>query len=234
MCGRIVQSAPPHELAADFFLDRIPDLLPRYNVAPTTDIAALLPNPQTAGNLITRLRWGLVPHWSPAAATSARLINARSETVLTKRAFSEAFRQRRCLIPVDGFYEWQNRPDGKQPFLFRRRDKRPFALAGMWDRWEYPGGKTLNSCTILTTAANRTMRPVHHRMPVIIAREDWVRWLRTETDQAEALTALLSPWQPDDLLAVPVSREVNQPGFDEPSCLDPVWDDPAGQLNLFP
>ena len=233
MCGRIVQSVAPHQLAEEFFLDMVPDILPRFNIAPTQDIAAVLPNPTSEGRQIRQLRWGLVPHWSPHADASARMINARSETVLEKSSFQESFRQRRCLIPVNGFYEWQNRDGIKQPYLFQNREKGLFALAGIWDRWEYPGGKELHSCTILTTAANSVMRPIHHRMPVILPRKDWDLWLKLDPARAEELTGLLAPVASDDLLAAPVSREVNRPAFDNPQCLEPIWDDPGGQLNLF-
>lgn len=233
MCGRIVQSVAPHQIAEEFFLDNVPDILPRYNIAPTQDIAAVVPNPTTAGRLARMFRWGLVPHWSPHDDGAARLINARSETVLQKSSFADSFAKRRCLIPVNGFYEWQKRGTGKQPFLFQTRSKGLFALAGLWDRWEYPGGRELNSCTILTTAANSVMRPIHHRMPVILPRKDWELWLRLEPARAAELTALLKPTPGDELLAVPVSREVNKPDFDNSKCLEPIWDDPGGQLNLF-
>ena len=233
MCGRIVLSVAPHRIAEEFFLDMVPEILPRYNIAPTQDIAAVLPNPHSAGNLVQKLRWGLVPHWSQGPDPAARLINARSETVMDKSSFRDSFRERRCLIPVNGFYEWQKRDGTPQPFLFQRRDKGLFALAGIWDRWEYPGGRQLNSCTILTTAANPVMRPIHHRMPVILPRRDWEMWLRLEPAQAETLTGLLKPLAGDDLLAAPVTRAVNRPDFDEPRCLEPIWDDPGGQLNLF-
>jgi putative SOS response-associated peptidase YedK len=233
MCGRIVQSVAPHRLAEEFFLDMVPELEPRFNLAPTEDIAAVLPSPDSAGRLVHLMRWGLVPHWSAGPEVPARMINARSETVRQKTSFRESFEQRRCLIPVNGFYEWQKRDGLKQPFLFQRRDKGLFALAGLWDRWEYPGGRTLNSCTILTTGANAVMRPIHHRMPVILPHRDWEIWLRLGADQVDRLTDLLIPGTGDDLLAVPVSREVNRPSFDNPSCLEPIWDDPGGQLNLF-
>jgi putative SOS response-associated peptidase YedK len=233
MCGRIVLSVAPHRIAEEFFLDLVPDLAPRFNIAPTQDIAAVVPNPASAGRLVRMFRWGLVPHWAEGPEIGARMINARSETVLEKGSFRESFRKRRCLVPVDGFYEWQKRPDGKQPFVFRRRDKGLFALAGIWDRWEYPGGKELQSCAILTTAANRVMRPIHHRMPVILPRRDWETWLTRSPDAADELTSLLRPLAADDLLAAPVTREVNRPAFDEPRCVEPIWDDPGGQMNLF-
>lgn len=233
MCGRIVLSVAPHRIAEEFFLDMVPETAPRWNIAPTQDILGVVPNPASEGNVARPFRWGLVPHWSEGPDTAARMINARSETVLEKGAFRESFRQRRCLVPVDGFYEWQKRPDGKQPFVFRRRGGDLFALAGIWDRWEYPGGKVLESCSILTTAANGIMRPVHHRMPVILDPAVWTDWLRTPADQAEDLRGLLAPAPSGILRAAPVSRQVNSPSCDEPSCVEPIWDDPGGQMNLF-
>jgi len=233
MCGRIVQSVAPHEVAEEFFLDNVPDILPRYNIAPTCDITAVVPNATSVGRLARMFRWGLVPHWSPHADSSVRMINARSETILGKTSFADSFRARRCLIPVNGFYEWQKRGTDRQPFLFQMRHKGLFALAGIWDRWEYPGCKVLNSCTILTTAASAVMRPIHHRMPVILPREDWEPWLRLAADRAAELTELLKPLANDDLVAMPVDRAVNRPDFDNPNCLTPIWDDPVGQLNLF-
>ena len=233
MCGRIVLSSAPHVLAEKFYLDMVPDLLPRYNIPPATDIAAVVPNPRTEGRLVRMFRWGLVPPWSPGPEVGAKMINARSETVLEKPSFREAFRQRRCLIPVDGFYEWQKRDKARQPFLFRRKDRTVFALAGIWEQWEYPGGRRLDSCSILTTSANGTMRPVHHRMPVILPEKDWKLWLDLAPDKAETLAGLLKPCANDVLLAHPVSPRVNKPAYDRPECLDPVWDDPRGQMNLF-
>jgi len=233
MCGRIILTSAPHVLAEKFFLDMVPDLVPRYNIPPTSDIAAVVPNPRSDGRLVRMFRWGLVPPWSPGPEVGAKMINARSETVLEKPSFRDAFRSRRCLIPVDGFYEWQKRGGARQPFVFRRRDSGVFALAGLWDHWEYPGGHRLETCTILTTAANSTMRPVHHRMPVILPEKDWKLWLDLGPDQAETLTGLLKPCDPELLLAHPVTPRVNKPDFDEPQCLEPVWDDPQGQMNLF-
>lgn len=233
MCGRIILSSAPHVLAEKFYLDMVPDLLPRYNIAPTTDIPAVVPNPKTTGNLIRMFRWGLVPPWSPGPEVGAKMINARSETVLEKPSFREAFAKRRCLIPVDGFYEWQKRDKVKQPFLFQRKDLSVFALAGLWEQWEYPGGHKLDTCSILTTAANSTMRPIHHRMPVILPEKDWKVWLELNEEKASTLTGLLKPCAAELLLAHPVSTRVNKPVNDDPSCLEPVWDDPQGQMNLF-
>ena len=233
MCGRIILSSPPHVLVEKFFLDMVPDLVPRYNIAPASDIAAVVPNPRSSGRLLKMFRWGLVPPWSVGPEVGAKMINARGESVLEKPSFRDAFTSRRCLIPVDGFYEWQKRGPLKQPFLFRRRDRNVFALAGLWEHWEYPGGRQLESCTILTTAANSVMRPIHHRMPVVLSARDWKQWLETPPDQAAQLTRLLKPCTADVLQAIPVSPRVNRPEFDNPECLAPVWDDPRGQMNLF-
>lgn len=233
MCGRIVLSSPPAVIAARFFLDAVPELAARYNICPGTDIAAIVPNPLSEGNLLRTLNWGLQPPWERDPDKSPKLINARSETVAGKAAFKEAFRQRRCLVPVDGFYEWQRRPEGNQPFYFSGKDGAPLALAGLWERHEYPGKRILESCTILTTAANKLMRPVHHRMPVILPEEDWKFWLRLEPEKSESLLEKLIPAPEDLLRSWPVSREVNRPAHDDPSCIEKIWDDRGGQLNLF-
>jgi len=233
MCGRIILTSAPHILAEKFFLDMVPEVVPRFNIAPASDIAGVVANPRSVGRLVRMFRWGLVPPWSSGPEVGAKMINARSETVLEKPSFKEAFLGRRCLIPVDGFYEWQKREDGKQPFLFRRKDHSVFALAGLWEQWKDKEGRELETCTILTTAANATMRPIHQRMPVVLPESDWKAWLDLPADQAKQLMKLLRPCAPDVLLAHPVTRQVNKPAFDQPDCLEPVWDDPEGQMNLF-
>jgi len=233
MCGRIVQTAVPHVLAEEFFLDAVPDLTPRWNVSPGGDIATVLPGDGSRGNVVQLMLWGLAPAWLAGRPGGTQLINARSETVAEKPAFREAFRHRRCLIPVDGFYEWQKREGGSQPFLFRRRDGRPFVLAGLWEPREQPGGRVFASCTILTTAANAVMRPIHHRMPAILPAAAWRSWLATPATRAGELTALLQPAPAELLHHHPVTPRVNRPEFDEPACVEPVWDDRGGQMNLF-
>lgn len=233
MCGRIVLSVAPHVLAEVFFLDAVPETEPRYNVAPSQDIVAVVPNPDSTGNLARFMRWGLEPPWSQGRATGPRLINARSETVLDKPAFRDAFRHRRCLIPADGFYEWQKREGRSRPHLFRRRDRGVFALAGLWEPREQPGGRSFATCTILTTDGNKVMRPVHHRMPVILPPSDWKIWLGLPAEKAENLQDLLRPAPDALLLTHPVTPRVNKPDYDRPDCLEPVGDDRGDQLNLF-
>lgn len=233
MCGRILLTSAPHILVEKFYLDMVPDLLPRYNIPPNQDIAAVMPNPGSAGRMIRMLQWGLQPPWSKDRDKSPKMINARSETVMQKPAFREAFAQRRCLIPVNGFYEWQQRPGGNQPFLFQRKDSALMALAGLWERWEYPGGKILESCSILTTKANALMRPIHHRMPVVLPENDWKIWLDLPPEKADQLLELLVPAPMDFLRSHPVTRQMGNPTFDSPEALKPIWDDQGGQMNLF-
>lgn len=233
MCGRIVLSSAPHLLAEQFYLDEVPDLAPRHNICPGQEIIAVVPNPRSEGRLIARLKWGLELPWARDTGSEPKLINARSETVLEKSAFREAFRHRRCLVPADGFYEWQKRPGGSQPFYFCARDRNLLALAGIWEEREYPGSRVLRTCSILTTGANSLLRPVHHRMPVILPRQDWKFWLDLPPEKAENLLDLLKPLPAELMRSWPVGRLVNNPANDGPGCVEPVWDDQGGQLNLF-
>ena len=141
----------------------------------------------------------------------ARLINARSETVAEKQAFRQAFKQRRCIIPADGFYEWQRTGGRKQPFFFRMRDERPFGFAGLWERWEGEGGEVINSCAILTTEANEVLRPVHDRMPVILHPDDYGLWLGADARELGIVKEMLRPYPADEMMGYPVGTSVNSP-----------------------
>jgi putative SOS response-associated peptidase YedK len=165
------------------------------------------------------LRWGLVPSWADDPGIGARMINARSETAPEKPSFRSAFRRRRCLIPVDGFYEWKRENGSKQPYYFRIDGGRPFAFAGLWESWNKDG--EIRSCTILTTTANDLVEEIHERMPVILPRDRYDAWLDPEAE-GEELAALLVPYPGDDLEAYPVSRFVNSPGNDDPRCIEPA------------
>ncbi|MBM4129999.1 SOS response-associated peptidase [bacterium] len=233
MCGRIVLSSAPHVLAETFYLDVVPDLGPRWNIAPGTDIAAVRPNPDSPGNLVRMLRWGLVPPWERGDDGLPQLVNARAETVLAKPAFREAFRRRRCLVPVDGFYEWRKGGGRSQPFYFRARDGRPFALAGLWEPREQPGDRRFETGAIITTEANALMRPVHHRMPVILPPTAWKIWLGAPAAEAENLLSLLRPAPAGLLLSHPVTARIGNAAFEGPECVAPVEDETTGQLNLF-
>ncbi len=217
MCGRFTQ-AQIAELDREVFkLLEVPHLEPRYNVAPTQDVAVV--RELEGARSLSLIRWGLIPHWAKDPTIGNRMINARAETVPEKPAFRDAFRLRRCLVPADGFYEWARTPRGKQPHYLRMTDGRPFAMAGLWDRWHAPDGP-IESCTIITTGPNDLVRPLHDRMPVILAPEDYEQWLDPEGNTAE-LAALLRPYPAGAMRAYPVSRFVNDPKHEGPACIAP-------------
>jgi putative SOS response-associated peptidase YedK len=176
MCGRFTLRAPAAEVATLFDLIEATALDVRWNIAPTQPVLCIGENGgrRAAGFM----RWGLVPDWEDDPKTGSRLINARCETLAEKPTFREAFRRRRCLIPADGFYEWKAEGKRKVPYLFHRPDRKPFAFAGLWERRQREGEQPLLTCTIITTAANGLVRPLHDRMPVILTREQWTEWLK--------------------------------------------------------
>jgi putative SOS response-associated peptidase YedK len=168
------------------------------------------------------LRWGLIPSWADDPRIGNRLINARAETVATKPAFRRAFKERRCLLLVDGFFEWQRQARRKQPFYIRLCDGRPFAFAGLWEQWEGSEGTTVQSCTILTTTSNDLVGGIHHRMPVILSPTHYDRWLDPGLQEPAVLQPLLRPYPADEMTAYPVSPRVNSPANDSPECTEPV------------
>lgn len=199
------------------YLDE-PDFPPRYNIAPSQPVPIVVREQDGEGGSRRRfllVRWGLVPSWAKEMPQSI-LINARAETIAEKPSFRGAFRHHRALMPADGFYEWKSQGSGpKQPFFIRRKDGRPFAMAAVWDIWMPAGGSELDSCAIVTTEANETLKAVHHRMPVILDEKDWDLWLDPAATEKELL-ALLRP-APDDLMeAVPVSTRINRVANDGP------------------
>jgi putative SOS response-associated peptidase YedK len=221
MCGRFVQHADADIYASQFELASVCELHPRYNVAPTQPVLAVRQTAEGSRELVP-LRWGLIPAWSKGPDSRYSMINARADTIATKPAYRDAFKRRRCLIPAEGFYEWKAEGKGKAPYLVRRKDGAPFALAGLWERWKDPEGEPVESCTIVVTSANALVSEIHDRMPVIIGRGDYATWLDPETKDAERLQALLQPADPDDLTLHPVSRLVNSPRNDGPELLEPV------------
>lgn len=220
MCGRYTLTTPTGVLAEEFDLTGpLPEVPPRYNVAPAQEVAAVLTN--GGGRHLEMLRWGLIPPWADDPQIGSRMINARSETVAEKPSFRRAFKERRCLIPADGFYEWQRVGDGKQPYYIRRRDGRPFAFAGLWEDWR-GSVEEIRSCTILTTDANELVGEVHHRMPVIVAPENYEIWLDPDVRETDWLAPLLVPYSSEEMEAYPVSRFVNKPSNDDQRCVEPV------------
>jgi putative SOS response-associated peptidase YedK len=209
MCGRFTLRSSPERIKREFQLQEEPIVEARFNIAPTQSILAVreIEDEREA----TLLKWGLIPSWAKDDLMSARLINARSETVAEKPAFREAFKRSRCIIPADGFYEWKREGAGKQPFFFSLRDGRVFGFAGLWDRWRGPDGGVIESCTILTTEANEVLKEVHDRMPVILHPETYDQWLDDDVRAVESLKELLGPYPASQMTAYPVSAQVNSP-----------------------
>jgi putative SOS response-associated peptidase YedK len=222
MCGRFTLFEPDQVLAREFGVSGFPPRSPRYNIAPSQPVTAVRSAPTGSGREIALLRWGLIPSWSKDPSIGNRLINARAETAREKPSFRNAFRRQRCLIPASGFYEWQRQERGKQPYFVRMRDERLFAFAGLWDRWESPEEGAIETCTILTTAANALLAPIHDRMPVILPRTEYGRWLDPGLKDPNSLATLLVPFPPEDMLAFPVSPRVNAPTVDDEKCIAPL------------
>ncbi len=221
MCGRYTLTTPVGTLAEEFGITGpLPEVWPSYNVAPTQQVVTVLA--EDGMRKLEMLRWGLIPPWADDPEIGSRMINARSETVAEKPSFRRAFKERRCLIPADGFYEWQRTDTGKQPYYVRKKDGRPFAFAGLWESWKNPEDSEIRSCTILTTDANELVGGIHHRMPVILPPEDYEVWLDSSIREADPLLPLLEPYPPGDMEAYPVSRFVNKPSNDEARCIEPV------------
>jgi putative SOS response-associated peptidase YedK len=222
MCGRFTLATPPALLAEVFELSDVPDLAPRYNIAPTQWSPVIRSSAAAPARGLALLRWGLIPPWATDPAIGSRLINARAETVADKPAFRGAFRHRRCLVPADGFYEWAKVGPARQPWHFRRADGAPFALAGLWERWRGPDGADVETFTILTTEANDVVRPVHPRMPVILPADAYAAWLDIELTEGRHLAPYLVPAPADLLTTFPVSPRVNAPTMDDPACVAPL------------
>ncbi len=229
MCGRYSLTSPVEAVRRVFDFPELPNLAPRANIAPSQDVAAVRLASGESGDVgrhFVWLRWGLIPAWAKDPAIGNRTINARAETVARKPAFRAAFRARRCLILADGFYEWKTETGGKQPYRITLADGGPFALAGLWERWANPqGGETIESCTIVTTAANARLQEIHPRMPVILAPDAFVPWLDPGTPGAQA-EALLVPFRSEALIHYRVSPRLNSPANDDPTLIEPL-DAPA-------
>jgi putative SOS response-associated peptidase YedK len=220
MCGRYVLYASAEKIATRFRTKVQINLTPSYNIAPSQLVPIV--REVNESRQLAMLTWGLVPFWAKAAKTAYRMINARAETVATKPAFRTAYRQRRCLIPADGFYEWQTGPYGKQPYHIGLKDGDLFAFAGLWERWEGEAGQVLESCAIIVTAANDLLRSIHERMPVILEPKDYALWLDNKSFDATRLETLLKPYPAEKMEAYAVSNRVNNPKNADESCIAPL------------
>lgn len=221
MCGRYTITIDADSAREDLGIVQMPaDFTPRFNVAPTQPIAVVADANTRAAEW---MRWGLIPSWAKDPSIGSKLINARAETVNEKPSFRAAFAKRRCLILADGFYEWQKGAGAKgrsQPYYFRREDGKPFAFAGLWEFWKSPEGEPIRSATIITTAANDLVRPVHERMPVMLSGDDLWTWLEGASESD--LLALLKPYPPEQMMRFPVSPMVNRPEYDRPDLIAQV------------
>ncbi|MCL4506942.1 MAG: SOS response-associated peptidase [Chloroflexi bacterium] len=221
MCGRFTVTVDPEELMERFHLQAADEMpAPRYNVAPTQNVPVVLNESPTR---LSTVQWGLIPPWAKDPAIGAQMINARAETVPEKPAFRAAFKKRRCLVLADGFYEWRKEDDvkTKTPMLVRLKSGEPFAMAGLWELWTSPDGRTRRTCTIITTNPNELVAPIHNRMPVILPRYMESDWLDDSIGPL-ALAALLRPYPADEMQAFAVSRRVNAPANDDSDLVQPV------------
>jgi len=224
MCGRFSLGASAATLANHFNVQESVSWHESYNLAPSQTVLTIV-QPAGAAREMRRMRWGLIPSWARDPAIGNQLINARAETVATKPAFRTALRERRCLIVTDGFYEWEALGRRKQPWYIRRKDGRPFAFAGLWDRWTDPAGTEIQSCTIITTTPNALIQRFHHRMPVILSQADYDLWLDVRIREMDRLLPLLTPYPPEEMTVYPVSAFVNNPANDSPACQSPGVDE---------
>ena len=222
MCGRYSLTTSPAELAQRFEFEFDyggESVKPRYNIAPTQQVLTVVGGESRKAHF---MRWGLIPRWAKELPTGRPLINARAETVSEKPSFRDSLKRRRCLVPADGFYEWQKVGDAKRPMRIVMRSGEPFAFAGLWSAWRDPSGASIESCAIITTEANELVRPIHHRMPVILPEELEDPWLDPDLDDSIALSQFLAPFPDREIEAYEVSRLVNSASNNSPEVITPV------------
>lgn len=216
MCGRFSLATAPDILARQFELAEVPDLAPRYNIAPTQPVAVVRASAGEAPRELVMMRWGLVPFWAKSLSIGSKMINARVESVATIPSFREAFARRRCLIPADGFFEWTTAGGVKQPYWIHPTAGGLWAFAGVWERWKSPEGDRILSCAIITTAANDYVSTLHDRMPVVVEPANYEPWLDVREHEPAAAAALLGQMESQGVEAVPVTTRVNRPADDDP------------------
>jgi putative SOS response-associated peptidase YedK len=216
MCGRYTITVPLDELMLRFLLENeAPFYEPRYNVAPGQMIPVILNDGKQ--NKLGQLRWGLIPHWAKDTKIGYKMINARVETVVEKPAYKESFHRKRCMIPADGFFEWEVTNDGKQPMRILMRSGNLFAMAGLYDTWVSPEGEKISSCTIITTGPNKTMEGIHDRMPIILRKQDEATWLDRSVQDVKLLQSLIEkPYPHEEMRVYPVTKAVGNVKNDDP------------------
>ncbi len=232
MCGRYTLTADLGELMRRFEFDG--DWLSfeaAFNIAPTQDVLTVVGGEARRGGY---MRWGLIPRCANDISVGSRMINARAETVAEKPAFRDALRRRRCLVLADSFYEWQKTGPGKRPMRVVMKAGEPFAFAGLWSVWKDPDGNAVPSCAIITTEANELLRPIHHRMPVILPRDIEKFWLDRDVDDPAALGSVLRPYAPGEMEAYQVSTLVNSVANNGPEVIEALSSDGGGSRGTMP
>ncbi|MBM4762014.1 SOS response-associated peptidase [Bacillus sp. B15-48] len=213
MCGRFTLTATTEQLMGRFEIESFlleADYAPNYNVAPSQSVPAVINNGNI--NKMGFLKWGLIPPWAKETKIGYKMINARAETLIEKPSFRHAYRKKRCLIPADSFYEWKrNENQTKTPMRIKLKSDELFAMAGLWEQWQSPDGESIFSCTVITTTANELIKDVHHRMPVILNREDEKVWLNPSITEPNRLQSLLKPFNSALMEIYEVSSLINSP-----------------------
>lgn len=229
MCGRFSLHQTPASLQKWYQAISMSNFESRYNITPTQQIVTI--RNSNEGRTGSLMRWGLIPSWAKDVSALPLLHNARGETIGDKPMFRTGFRRKRCLIPASGFYEWKAVRDqkSKQPFYVSAKDGAPFSFAGIWESTRVNGNETIDTCTIITTSANEMLTPIHHRMPVILEREDWDMWLSIAPVETDQLTTLIKPAEPDQMQVWGVSHAVNKVKSDQPELILPIT---LGNMNL--
>ena len=220
MCGRFIQKSERRIITEEFYISEfLNEVITSYNIAPGQKAGIIF---NDSSNKYAQYQWGLVPSWAKDPAIGNRMINARAETLSEKPSFKAAFRNRRCLIPADGFYEWKKEGNFKVPYFIYQKSKKPLSLAGLWESWKSPDGNSLCTFTIVTTEANELLRELHDRMPVILPPDKREVWLSPENTDIQALSAFLTPVDEAALEFYEISRFVNSPQNNSPQCIAPV------------
>jgi putative SOS response-associated peptidase YedK len=238
MCGRYAITSAPEAIRALFAYHEQPNFPPRYNVAPTQPVPVV--RLADGKREFVLMRWGLLPAWVKDPRSVSLLIMARGDTVSAKPAFSAAIRRRRCLLPADGFYEWKQDGERRRPHYIRLKSGGPMALAGLWETWSGPNGEEMDTVAVVTTRANRTLAPIHERMPVIVPPDAFDLWLDCRRVDGETASALIVPARDDLLEAYEVSLAVNRAANDNPALIEPlafqgtvIGDQLSDQKSLF-
>jgi putative SOS response-associated peptidase YedK len=225
MCGRVHLSADVSEIERVFSIPPhrpSPNYAPSWNAAPTDPLPVVRYDRKAGERSLDMLRWGLVPYWAKNLNVGFANINAKAEGIENRSAFREAFQRRRCIVPVDGFYEWKKTATGKQPYAIALDDRSLMALAGLWENWRSPAGEWVRSFAIVTTTPNELCAELHDRMPVVLGREAWPAWLGEEPANASELKALLAPYPPEEMTCWPVSVRVGNVKNNDPSLIEPI------------